>query len=397
MISKVTNGINNWKKIFISDNKKYIGELSDKEPDGIGILFKVEQGIFGGENIEYIGYFKKGKFEGYGRKYGIFKDLKYLGFFRNDIYEGFWLSAYGQTIYYEGYFIEGKYNNYGKQFQRNKLYYQGYFIRDKHHGKWIIYYQIEKIYISGIFNDNLIDGISYDPNGNKIYEGIFINENPKEGKNLRIYEYNGEIKYEGDFLEGNYNGYGILYGKGSITEYNLKLYEGEFKEGKYYGLGKKYQDNYLGNYLYYEGNFNNNIFDGKGILFYQNGQKFYEGNFQENKIEGEGIKYYQNGSKKIEGIFDTFKKCEGKYYDPENKEMYRGKIINEIPIDSKKIILYNDNTFKIYEGEMNKGYYNGYGIEYCPQVKDLILFEGYFLNNYYISPNTKVPNNICQI
>ena len=46
---------------------------------------------------------------------------------------------------------------------------------------------------------------------------------------------------------------------------------------------------------------------------------------------------------------------------------------------------------------MNNGYYNGYGIEYCTLVKDLILFEGYFSNNYYISPNTKAPNNICQI
>ena len=79
------------------------------------------------------------------------------------------------------------------------------------------------------------------------------------------------------------------------------------------------------------------------------------------------------------------------------QRMYKGKIINEIPIDSKKIILYNDNTFKIYEGEMNNGYYNGNGIEYCPLVKDLVLFDGYFSNNYYISPNAKSPNNICQI
>lgn len=46
---------------------------------------------------------------------------------------------------------------------------------------------------------------------------------------------------------------------------------------------------------------------------------------------------------------------------------------------------------------MNNGYYKGNGIEYCPLVKDLILFEGYFSNNYYISPSTKAHNNICQI
>ena len=154
-----------------------------------------------------------------------------------------------------------------------------------------------------------------------------------------------------------------------IKKIYMKLYEGHFKEGKYHGLGKNYEDNYLGNYLYYNGIFNNNIFDGKGILFYQNGIKFYEGNFKMNKIEGKGIKYYQNGSKKLEGIFDTLNYCEGKYYDPQNNEIYIGRIKNEIPIDSMKMVIYNDNTNKLYEGEMSNGVYEGYGTEYNPLVK----------------------------
>ena len=46
------------------------------------------------------------------------------------------------------------------------------------------------------------------------------------------------IKYEGDFLEGKYNGYGTLYGGGIITNKNTKLYEGQFKEGIYHELIK---------------------------------------------------------------------------------------------------------------------------------------------------------------
>jgi len=215
----------------------------------------------------------------------------------------------------------------------------------------------------------------YDPDENKLYSGDFINNNPKEGKNLKIFELNGDLKYEGDFLNGMYHKYGKLYGngeyenKGIFSKYKRKIYEGEFEKGNYKGIGKLYKDNELGKYLFYEGNFNNNMFDGKGILFCPSGEKFYEGNFNKNKIEGKGIKYYKKGSKKYEGIFDTINSFEGIYYSPDNKEIYNGKIVNEIPLNCKNCIIYNDNTFKIYEGGMKNGKYEGYGIEYCPLDK----------------------------
>jgi len=51
------------------------------------------------------------------------------------------------------------------------------------------------------------------------------------------------------------------------------------------------------------------------------------------------------------------------------------------------IILYGDNTYKIYEGEIDNGVYEGYGIEYCPLIKDMIIYKGYFSNNYFIDIN----------
>ena len=97
------------------------------------------------------------------------------------------------------------------------------------------------MYINGLFNDKAINGILYDPNGNIIYKGDFINDKPKEGKNLKIYEHNGEIKYEGDFLDGDYT-YGTLYGYGKYFKKRRKLYEGQFKKEKYHGIGKLYKD-----------------------------------------------------------------------------------------------------------------------------------------------------------
>ena len=63
--------------------------------------------------------------------------------------------------------------------------YQGYFNEGKHQGKGTLYYDNETICFNGYFKNNIfINGVSYDPDGNKIYEGEFIDEKPKEGKNL---------------------------------------------------------------------------------------------------------------------------------------------------------------------------------------------------------------------
>ena len=44
-----------------------------------------------------------------------------------------------------------------------------------------------------------------------------------------------------------------------------------------------------------------NIIDGKGIEYYENGNKEYEGDWKEGKADGKGIEYYENGNKRYEG------------------------------------------------------------------------------------------------
>ena len=168
----------------------------------------------------------------------------------------------------------------------------------------------EKIYFNGIFDmDNYVEGVEYSPDGEKLYEGLFMNNKPKEGTNIKYYKLDGELEYEGDFTEGQYNGNGALYEKGYyerngiFSEFKYLLYVGEFKNNKYNGKGKLYMDHYLGKYLYYEGNFNNNIFTGNGKMFYQNKKLFYESQFENNKINGKGIKYYKNRKIKIKEFF----------------------------------------------------------------------------------------------
>ena len=107
-------------------------------------------------------------------------------------------------------------------------------------------------------------------------------------------------------------------------------------------------------------------------------------------MNGKGTKYYKDGNIKIKGIFSNNICSEGEYYSPEGMKIYEGEFKNEIPKKSKNIIIYDNNTNKIYEGEIHNGNYEGKGIEYCPLMKDKILFKGNFKNNLYIIPDFEI-------
>ena len=321
--------------------------------------------------------------------------IKYKGEYTNKKYDGRGIlyDTNGEMIY-NGYFKNNEYDGFGNEFKYGKLAYEGFFTNGEKNGKGLLYYNnSEQIFFNGIFGmSKYIEGISYEPNGYKIYEGIFINNRPKEGKKLKLYKLDGELEYEGDFLNGNYHGYGTLYEKGKyeymgkINEYKYLKYIGEFKDHKYNGHGKLYFDHYLGKYLFYDGTFDNNIFSGNGKIYYQNKKIFYEGQFENNDVNGKGIKYYRNGIIKIDGNFENNICLEGRYYVPNGKIIYEGEFKNDIPKESKKIIIYDNNTNKIYEGEVHDGKYDGPGIEYCPLIKDKKLFEGNFKSNFFIIP-----------
>ena len=53
---------------------------------------------------------------------------------------------------------------------------------------------MEKKYFNGIFEmNNLAEGILYGLRGVEIYEGLFINNNPKEVKNIKYYISKGDL------------------------------------------------------------------------------------------------------------------------------------------------------------------------------------------------------------
>ena len=117
------------------------------------------------------------------------------------------------------------------------------------------------------------------------------NQMNKRFDELKINEQ--ELKYEDGKYIGQINN-GLKEGKGIYYFNNGDRYEGEWKkdikEGKgiyFYKSGNRY-----------EGDYKNNKKEGKGIFYFNKGNR-YEGDFKNDKFEGKGIKYFNNGDRRM--------------------------------------------------------------------------------------------------
>ena len=131
------------------------------------------------------------------------------------------------------------------------------------------------------------------------------------------------LKYCGELKNNKANGKGILYFKNGNIEY-----DGEFKDHKRKGKGIGYYPN--GNKIY-EGEWKDNLPNGHGIGYHTNGNKKYDGALKYNYYNGKGTLYDENGNKEYEGELKDFK--------------FNGKGIS-----------YYENGSKEYEGEWEHGY-----------------------------------------
>ena len=107
---------------------------------------------------------------------------------------------------------------------------------------------------------------------------MYLNGKRWNGKGIEYY-YNGELKFEGEYKNGERNGKGKEY---ESEEDNFRLiYEGESLNGKRNGKGKEYYNDKLefeGEYL------NGKKWNGKGKEYYDNGNlkceyQYINGNF----------------------------------------------------------------------------------------------------------------------
>ena len=149
---------------------------------------------------------------------------------------------------------------------------------------------------------------------NKNFQEIKINNINKQ----EIRQYNG--RYVGQVINGLKEGKGIFYFN------NGDKYVGDFINDKVEGKGICFYQ--TGNR--YEGDFRNDKREGKGIYYFINGNR-YEGNFRNNEFDGKGIMYYHNGGR-YEGDFKNGK-FEGKgIYYHNNGDRMMGNYLNNKPI-----------------------------------------------------------------
>ena len=181
---------------------------------------------------------------------------------------------------YEGIFENGVLNGQGKYTSSNGDTYEGIFTHGNLSGNGIIIKAKENKTKSSSLNKEDSSDIFQHEKEKIIYKGC-IKDFKKEGKGIEECD---EYKYEGNFQNDKKNGKGlVIYSTGD-------QYIGEFKDDQLSGHG-----NYIwNNGDSYEGEFTDGKINGKGLYKWKDGGE-YEGEYKNNIREGKGIFRWANG------------------------------------------------------------------------------------------------------
>ena len=424
---------NRWGKIIYSGDLKLknINEKEYRNNNNIKKLMKDGHGKHYDDSgyLKYEGEFLNGLYNGNGKEY--YPDtgyLKYEGKFLNGLYNGNGKEYYPDTGYpkYEGEFLNGLYNGNGVKYNnKGEKELAGYFVNNKlkngsykdegYEGEINNYVKEGKgkkfinniLRFEGTFKNNkFVEGIVYDINGGKFFDGKISDDNKKVGK---FYENNEVIfkgRYEDFYKMANY--------MVDFTNECKIYFEGEYKNGMKCGEGKDYEYDYLNNWIIrYTGKFlygmyhgeceYNNIKgefkNGKKTGFWKDGDDF-EGEYKDGRRNGLGKEngwtgYYVNGY--LHGIRSKNGQKKNYYFGEEvnifnlrieNKciyfngiKEYEGDIINN-DIKHGKGTEYYKNKNKRYEGSFQYGKHHGYGKEYYYD-KEILKYEGEFKDDLY--------------
>ena len=218
-------------------------------------------------------------------------------------------------------------------------------------------------------------------NGNVEFRGTVIN-GKRNGYGIEYYNH-GRKKYEGIWIDGNYNigkffnSQEILYmdgifskncftgktfdenGKKVIYEGTLMLFDGEWLR---HGKGKFYFENGI---IEYDGYWEYSDKNGFGKLYHYDGKIKYDGAFKENKYFGFGNKY------DLCGILS----CEGEWFDGELNDLDIGSQYKGLGYSKKKV-----DGGDIYVGQMINEKRHGFGITYS-KIFGIICEEGKYRND----------------
>jgi len=152
-------------------------------------------------------------------------------------------------------------------------------------------------------------------------------------------------RYFGEVKNGVRNGKGIYYGKDGTIVY------GEWINSRMNGQG-----GWLTTALEYEGQFKDNVFEGKGRIRYPDGT-VYEEDFKDGKISGKYTNPSLDGSV-YEGELKDGKKCGKGVWKSSTGEVYEGEFKDD-KFEGKGTMKYANGD--VYEGEWKNGKREGKG------------------------------------
>lgn len=169
--------------------RKYIGGLKNKKPNGFGEYFSSIN--------HYKGTWKNGKRHGKGICKYSNGNVYYDGSWKNDFQNGMGILFFkNKTKLYEGFLKKSLFHKKGSLYYKNgKLKYKGNFLDSKYNGFGILYNQIGYKQFEGSWKDGKKNGLckEYNSEGNIIFEGEY-KEDKKDGYGY-IYEDNFPDKY----------------------------------------------------------------------------------------------------------------------------------------------------------------------------------------------------------
>jgi len=165
---------------------------------------------------------KDGFIKGYYVNGGLFKGRKYVS----------------NRLAFEGTFFNGIQTGQGKEYYHNRqLKYEGNFANDYPSGQGVLYDESGQLKYLGHFANGYASGQGrlYDDHGNLKIEGHFARmpgndesmKDPSVPSGLcKEYYENGQLKYEGEFNNGIWQGQGKYYDKNGILLYKGKYFNG---------------------------------------------------------------------------------------------------------------------------------------------------------------------------
>ena len=332
--------------------------------------------------LKFEGKFLNGKRNGKGKEYYNSGALKFDGeYLNNKILIG--------TLYDENGYIIHEYNNINgikKEYDYNgTLIFEGEYSNGERNGKGKEYNYNGLLKFEGNYIDGKRNGYGKEYDDNYlIFEGIYFNDKKWEGKGYNILK---------NFV------YQLKGGRGSIKEYNkgeLK-FEGDYVNGERNGMGKEYNDK---GELIFEGEYLNGLKNGKGKEYHDNGELCYEGDYIKGLKYGKGKEYNEKGELAFEGEFIADKRWsgKGKYYKPYDVLRYEG-----FYLDGKKNGFgkeYDCDGDLIYIGEFsNEEKYQimSYLFDDLPKRAETGLVRQVFVGKYFSSGGDTTPNLMINI